>query len=254
MNFQLIRMERIRQAGSQPRSVFDEGKIDELAESIRAHGLINPITVSGGDDGIFTIIAGERRFRACKKLGLEEIPAVVKSASMELSLVENVQRENLHPLDEAQALAHLVEITGTTQKEVGERLGKQEDYISQTLSLLRLDAGIQNEWLVNFQDVAKYKTLQVSRVDDIEQQWVAWEQIKTGSTPKPTKRTSGSLKAKDKPLGPRSAFSRMDSVVSACDRIDTQKWKRKTREQLREKVEQAIARLEELHGQLEGSE
>lgn len=141
-----IKLELIRPNPDQPRKYF-EG-IDELAENIKQHGLLTPILVRPiMSRDIFQIVNGERRFRACQLLGLDTIRAEVRdlddSAAFELSLIENVQRENLTPIEEAEAYKRLLE-TGLTQAQAGQKLGKSQSYIAGKLRLLDLPPGIMH--------------------------------------------------------------------------------------------------------------
>jgi ParB family chromosome partitioning protein len=142
-----LRLEAIISNEYQPREGFAEDKLDELAASIQEHGIIQPIVVQPYGEGKFRIVAGERRWRACKKAGLEKIPAIIRDLSgrerAELALVENLQRENLNPLEEARACARLIEEFGLTQEEVARRLGKSRPVISNTLRLLQLPEEVQ---------------------------------------------------------------------------------------------------------------
>lgn len=135
----------------QPRRHFDGEKLDELAESIRAHGLIEPIAVrrAPGQEGVFEIIAGERRFRASQRAGLKEVLVVVKDvspeAAFELAIIENVQREDLNPVELAEALDRLVKEHGYTQDSLGERLGKNRTTIANSLRLLKLPVEVRDK-------------------------------------------------------------------------------------------------------------
>jgi ParB family chromosome partitioning protein len=127
----------------QPRRHFEEGAVEELAESIRSEGLLQPVVVRKKTDQEFELIAGERRLRAFRHLGLKEIPARVIDASdassAVLSLVENLQRENLNPIEEARGYASLLRDFGLTQEAVAERLGKGRSAVTNALRLLTLD-------------------------------------------------------------------------------------------------------------------
>lgn len=133
----------------QPRRHFDGEKLDELAASIREHGLIEPIAVrrAPGQEGVFEIIAGERRFRASQRAGLKEVLVVVKDvspkAAFELAIIENVQREDLNPVELAEALDRLVKEHGYTQESLGERIGKNRTTITNSLRLLKLPQEIR---------------------------------------------------------------------------------------------------------------
>ena len=131
----------------QPRVQFDAQELDELAASIREHGVIQPIIISPGKDGNYILIAGERRLQAAKKAGLRTVPAIVRQASdrqlLELALIENVQRADLGPLEEADAYQHLVQDFGLSQEQVAERVGKSRVAVTNTLRLLGLSARVK---------------------------------------------------------------------------------------------------------------
>ncbi|MEK4566958.1 nucleoid occlusion protein [Alkalihalobacillus sp. FSL R5-0424] len=130
----------------QPRTVFDEEKIEELAQTIRTHGVIQPIVVRKRDDK-YEIIAGERRWRAVTHLGWEKIPALVKefndSQTASIALIENLQREGLTAIEEAVAYAKLIEIHGLTQESLAQRLGRGQSTIANKLRLLHLPDFVQ---------------------------------------------------------------------------------------------------------------
>ena len=141
-----INIKQIIANKKQPRRDFDEKKLDELAESMKQHGVLQPIILRKKGSN-YEIVAGERRWRAAKKAGLEKIPAVVKEFSdadvMEIALIENLQREDLNPLEEAEAYKTLMSDFGLTQEELSKRLGKSRSLIANTVRLLNLDAEIQ---------------------------------------------------------------------------------------------------------------
>ena len=128
---------------SQPRTSFDEEKLSELADSIRQHGVIQPITVRREGNGLYRIIAGERRWRAARMAGLKEIPAIIIDAddlkSTELAMVENLQREDLNPVEEAEGYRTLMDTYKLTQEEVAERVGKSRPTVANAIRLLALD-------------------------------------------------------------------------------------------------------------------
>ena len=132
----------------QPRSSFDDEGLRELADSIRATGVLQPVLLRRSPGGGFQLVAGERRLRAARAAGLEAVPAVVREVSdremMELSLVENIQRENLNPIEEAKAFHALSERAGLTHDQISERVGKQRASITNSLRLLALPAEVQD--------------------------------------------------------------------------------------------------------------
>ena len=130
----------------QPRKVFDEEALNELASSIREHGVFQPIIVKKSIKG-YDIIAGERRFRACKMVGLDKIPAIIRDFTdeqmMEIALLENLQREDLNVIEEAIAYKSMVEHLNLTQDELSKRVGKSRSHITNILGLLRLPGEVQ---------------------------------------------------------------------------------------------------------------
>lgn len=134
----------------QPRTVFDDEKIDELCQTIRTHGLIQPIVVRVRD-GRYELIAGERRLRATRKLGMERIPAIVKefndSQTASIALIENLQREGLTAIEEAVAYQKLIDLHNLTQESLAQRLGKGQSTIANKLRLLHLPREIQDALL-----------------------------------------------------------------------------------------------------------
>jgi len=131
---------------NQPRKAFDEFKIDELAESMKQHGVLQPIILRKKDDK-YELVAGERRWRAASRAGIQKIPAIVKEFSdadvMEIALIENLQREDLNPLEEATAYKTLIDEFGLTQDELSKRIGKSRSQIANTVRLLNLEDEIQ---------------------------------------------------------------------------------------------------------------
>jgi ParB family chromosome partitioning protein len=132
----------------QPRKFFDPEKIEELAVSLRSSGIIQPLVVRKGTDG-YELIAGERRWRAATKAGIKEVPVVIKDVSddqvLQISLIENLQRENLNPVEEAEAYFRLIEEFKLLQETVGEVVGKNRSTISNALRLLNLPEEIKND-------------------------------------------------------------------------------------------------------------
>lgn len=132
----------IEARANQPRQQFDEDTIAELADSVTRYGILQPLVVVKDDDR-YVLIAGERRLRAAKKAGLEEVPVIVREATpeqiAEISLVENIQREDLGAVDEAQAYRELMAEYGYTQAELAQRIGKSRSYVANAIRLLKLD-------------------------------------------------------------------------------------------------------------------
>lgn len=147
----LLRISEIEPNREQPRKEFNSDSLDELADSIREHGLIQPVIVVKKED-YYMIVAGERRWRAAKIAGLKKIPAIIKKYDEreidEIALIENIQREGLNPIEEARGMATLIEKYGLKQEDIAKRISKSRPYIANTLRLLKLPLEIQ-EFLVN---------------------------------------------------------------------------------------------------------
>ncbi|MGD9677743.1 MAG: nucleoid occlusion protein [Vulcanibacillus sp.] len=146
-----IPINQIEPSPYQPRTVFDDEKIDELCQTIKTHGIIQPIVVRLAANNKYEIIAGERRWRAVKKLGLETVSAIVKdyndAQTASVSLIENLQREGLTAIEEATAYQKLIQIYNLTQESLAQRLGKNQSTIANKLRLLNLPQSVQEELL-----------------------------------------------------------------------------------------------------------
>ncbi len=142
-----VDIDRIRPNPRQPRRDFDEVALEELARSLKADGLLQPVIVRPADDGRFELVAGERRWRAAQRAGLLKIPAIVRDVPderlLELALIENLQREELNAIEEAQAYRVLIEDLKLTQQEVADRVGKQRSTVANALRLLQLAPKVQ---------------------------------------------------------------------------------------------------------------
>lgn len=141
-----VDIDRIVPGPMQPRTHFDEGGLEGLADSIRTHGIVQPLLVRRQGDG-YELIAGERRWRAARLAGLSKVPVVVKEVPdqdlLEIALIENIQRENLNPIEEAQAYKRLIENVGLTQEALAARVGRDRSYITNYLRLLKLPDDLQ---------------------------------------------------------------------------------------------------------------
>ena len=147
--FATVPVERLEPNRYQPRSVFDESGLEELAESIRSQGVVQPIVVTPKGEGLYTIIAGERRWRAARRAGLDRVPVVVREVEddrqmLEMALVENVQRADLNAMEEAEAYRMLGDRFELSQEEIAGRVGKGRTTITNALRLLRLPDEVQD--------------------------------------------------------------------------------------------------------------
>ena len=146
-NLRNLKVTEVEPNRDQPRKTFNQESLEELAESIKSYGIIQPIVVSK-KDGYYSIVAGERRWRAAKLAGLEEIPAIVRDddeqVNKEIALIENIQREDLNPFEKALGIRHLMEKYGLTQEQVAKKLGKSRSSVANTVRILNLDERVIN--------------------------------------------------------------------------------------------------------------
>lgn len=144
----LCPVEELRPHGRQPRKTFDDAKMEELVASIREKGVIQPLVVRHAGDH-YQIIAGERRWRAAQRAGLRDVPVVIQDVSedwaLEMALIENIQREDLNPIEEAEAYRHLMASFDLSQEEVARRVGKDRSTVANALRLLRLPRAMQQD-------------------------------------------------------------------------------------------------------------
>lgn len=166
-----VELDRLHPNPRQPRTRFDEDTLKELADSIREKGVIQPIIAEDRGDGTFTIVAGERRYRAARLAGLTQVPVISQDFSdeekLEIALVENLQREDLNPIDEAHALESAMSAAGYTQDQLARRLGKSRSAVANTVRLLKLEPEIR-EALANGEISAGHARALLSRPDQEE--------------------------------------------------------------------------------------
>ncbi|MGR3810612.1 ParB/RepB/Spo0J family partition protein [Jiulongibacter sp. NS-SX5] len=143
-----VKVSSIKTNPYQPRTEFDQEALDELAESIKIHGIIQPLTLREAENGSYELISGERRLRASKLAGLDEVPAYIRNVddqrSLEMALIENIQRENLNAIEVALSFQRMIDDCGLKQSELGERVGKNRTTVNNYLRLLQLPAPIQS--------------------------------------------------------------------------------------------------------------
>lgn len=169
----------IRRNPDQPRKTFDADRIAELASSIRERGILQPVILKRQEDGTYLLMAGERRLRAAELAGIEKVPALVRDDDpLEVGLIENLQREDLSPLEEAQALNQLTEQRGYTHKALADLLGKSRPYVSNSLALVRLPADLKQEILQSDIEVSRELLIAMARQPSREAQSVLWSRIK----------------------------------------------------------------------------
>ena len=181
----LIPIDRLKPDPSQPRKRFAAASLEELAASLRAHGVLQPLLVTpdGESDG-YRIIAGERRYRAARMAGVDRLPCIVAPAvddgtRLEQQLVENLQREGIAPLDECTALEVLRDRCGLTHQQIAERLGKSRTYITKTLALRKLPEALRRE-LVEAGGVGREQLVLIAQQPDEEAMWRLWRAMSEG--------------------------------------------------------------------------
>jgi len=174
-----LKLDKIEVNPFQPRTYFNQEAIENLAKSIQAMGVIQPITVRKSDSGIFQLVSGERRLRAAKSIGLPTIPSFIRIAddqeSLEMALVENIQREDLDPIEVALSYQRLIDEIELTQEELSERVGKKRSTITNYIRLLRLDPIIQTGIRDGFISMGHGRAL--ISLDDQSAQLSIYEQI-----------------------------------------------------------------------------
>jgi ParB family transcriptional regulator, chromosome partitioning protein len=169
----------VRPNQNQPRRHLDDKKLDELASSIEQHGLLQPIVVKVEEDGGYELVAGQRRLEALRRLGRERIPALVTTGrGDELALVENLQRADLDPLDEAEALHALKQRYGYTQDQLAKVMAKAKSTISELLSLILLPEAIKTEARMAEQPPSKSLLIEIARIEGEEAQLTFWRNLK----------------------------------------------------------------------------
>ncbi len=206
---------------NQPRQHFDDGSLDELMNSIKEHGILQPLVISKSSEGQWQLIAGERRLRAAVKLGLKTVPTLVRSVtqqqSLEISLIENIQRQNLNPIEEAIAYRRLHDEFNLTQEEVAKRVGKSRPQVANTIRLLDLSPAIQQAVAGGKLTLGHAKVI-LSLDDPAEQEKFFKSVVEGGLTVKETtwgvkQAKSRGVKAANKDLGEFKALS--DSLRQA---------------------------------------
>ena len=211
-----VELDSIVPGAMQPRTHFDETSLEGLAESIRSHGIVQPLIVRRRGDG-YELIAGERRWRAAKLAGLAKVPVVVKEVPddslLEIALIENIQREDLNPIEEAQAYKKLIETVGLTQEALASRVGRDRSYITNYLRLLRLPDDLQQLVITGRLSTGHARTLLA--LDHVElQRRMAGRIIKDGLSVRATEllvqRSSEEKPAK------KSAALQVDPNISAA--------------------------------------
>jgi len=177
-----VELSKIRPNPDQPRKFFNEESLEELAQSIQKHGQLQPVVLKRTDeDETYILAAGERRFRAHQRLGMTHIYAVLTDGSLdEIGLIENVQREDLHPLELAEYLDRMMKNHSWNQAELSNVIGKARKTVNEALMLNTLPEPIKTEWRTSATAIPKSTLLQIARFKAPEEKLAYWEQAKNG--------------------------------------------------------------------------
>ncbi len=220
-----LKIADIRPGRFQPRRPISQESIKELCDSIREKGVIQPVLVRRASGGGYELIAGERRLRACQKLGLSTIPATIKQATdqeaMEMALVENLQRENLNPMEEARGFQRLSREFSLTQEEMARKVGKERPTVANALRLLTLPAGVQA--LVEDGKLSAGHARAVLMAEDSKRQvWLAGVLVKRGMTVRQAEDLARGEKAKShsgfSPKGAKALDQHLANIQSEMQR------------------------------------
>ena len=201
----------------QPRTHFDEAALESLAESIKTHGIVQPLLVRRRDGG-YELIAGERRWRAAKLAGISRVPVIVKEVPddslLEIALIENIQRENLNPIEEAHAYKKLIETVGLTQESLASRVGRDRTYITNYLRLLRLPDDVQQLLKEGRLSTGHARTLLALSDTDLQRR-IARQIIDSGLSVRATEQLV--QKASEEKPARRSAPQAVDPNIKAAE-------------------------------------
>jgi ParB family transcriptional regulator, chromosome partitioning protein len=178
--FRLVDIDLIHPDPKQPRQIFDEVSLNELADSIKQKGILQPVIIRIDEENKIWLVAGERRWRAAQAAGLEKVPAIITTGNpAEISLIENIQRENLKPIEEAEAYARMIEEFDYTQEKLAEVLGKAKSTVSETMSLNKLPDDIKEQ--VRRAELPRRLLLEVSKQKSREDMQRLLEIIQSGN-------------------------------------------------------------------------
>lgn len=220
-NYMEIPLSQIKANPNQPRKEFSQEDLEELIDSIKEHGVIQPIIVEERGRGDYLIVAGERRFRASKEAGLEKIPAVIKNQLgeekiLELALIENIQRADLSPIEEALAYKQIMELEAIGQEELAKRVGKKRASVANSLRLLKLPKDVQASIAEEKISVGHAKVL-LSVVNPSDQKLLYATMMKDSISVREAERLALHYNAKKKGQGTKS-----ETVSSASKELDPQ--------------------------------
>ncbi len=239
-----IEIDRILPNPYQPRKYFDETALAELSESIKTNGVIQPIVIRQDKDNELYLVAGERRLKAAHMAGLETIPAILTEGNpIEISLIENLQRENLKPVEEAEALEKMIAEFKYTQKDVARVIGKARSTVAEILSLNRLPEEIKDE--CRRADISRRVLIEIAKQDTPEEMTALFEKVMTGNltSDKVRKITRNTEDMKHRtPAG--IAIEKTQSLYLTLSKLDTATISDEERRQLTHELRQLRKALE----------
>lgn len=212
-NIITLRLRDIEPNKNQPRRVFDDEALSELSESIREHGVLQPLIVRPLPDGSYQLVAGERRWRASRLAGLNEVPVIVRALTDSevavIALIENLQREDLNPIEEAEGIARLIETYGFTQEQAAEKLGKSRPALANTLRLMSLPEKVRELVSDDFLSAGHARTLlgldDKSKIEELADEIVA-KKMSVRETEKIVKQMNAAADKKPKAPKTRDKF------------------------------------------------
>ncbi len=253
--FTAVPIARIRPNPRQPRQHFDDAAIEDLARSIRSRGVLQPVIVRREPDGSYTLVAGERRLRAADRAGLEQVPAVLSDDDLlEVALEENVQREDLSPLEEAEALAALAAERNLSHAELAEIIHKSRPYVSNTLALTRLPPDVKREYFEQGAWVSREILMGIARQGDPEAMRALWRRarIETLSV-RAFREENADREEKRTSLRPLlRAARKLGRVLRSFRADESQRIEEGERETLLRRLRRLRKRIDEAIGVLEG--
>jgi ParB family chromosome partitioning protein len=222
---QMVKVEAVRPGRFQPRRKMDKNKIAQLAESVRRDGIINPLLVRSVDGGL-ELVAGERRLEAAKLVGLKQVPVMIRDLTdekaAELALVENIQREELNPVEEAEAYQQLISRFGLKQEEVAGRVGKERATVANMLRLLKLPDPVKNHLRDGLISMGHGRALLAVRGEK-EQVALCRKVIAEGLSVRAVEEAAARLGARQKPKKPKAGKPKKDPNVRAAEEEMTQR-------------------------------
>ena len=239
-----IEIDRILPNPYQPRKYFDETALAELAESIKQNGVIQPIVIRQDKDNALYLVAGERRLKAAEMVGLKTIPAILTEGNpIEISLIENLQRENLKPVEEAEALEKMIREFKYTQKDVARVIGKAGSTVAEILSLNRLPEEIKDE--CRRADISRRVLIEIAKQDTPEKMTALFEKAKAGNLTSETVRKFSRNTEDMKRRTPAGiAIEKTQSLYLTLSKLDTATISDEERRQLAHELRQLRKALE----------